>query len=101
MFRDVAYNTNILYVMIDPGTWLIAAIAIFALRSRSTPIRLVVAFIASLALSLVNILWPTGDWLHPYGVPAVLREVAATMIWCVIFLLVQRLFRRRSRGSGQ
>lgn len=94
MFTDLAYNTNFLYVMLGPETWIIAAICIFALRRRSVPVRLVIAFIASLALSILTILWPSGDWLHAYALLATMREVAATMVWCVLFLLAQRVFSR-------
>lgn len=95
LYGSSAYHTNLLVVMINPSTWAVAAIVVFALRRRSIAARLLIAFAVSLALSLVLILWPTGDWRHAYGLPAVLREVAATVIWAALFLLAQWLFARR------
>lgn len=95
LYGSYAYHTNLLVVMLAPSTWVIAAIVVFALRRRSIAARLLIAFAVSLGLSLLLILWPTGDWRHAYGVPAVLRQVAATVLWTVLFLLAQRLFSRR------
>ena len=92
MWEAAAYSQNLLKVMVDPPTWIIAAIAVFALKRWSLAARVVVALMASAAFSLIYIVWPAGESGRPYAWKALLFELLATAVWVGILLSARSLF---------
>jgi hypothetical protein len=96
MWEAAAYSQNLLKVMLDPPTWILAAIAIFALKRWSLAARIAVALAASAAFSLIYIVWPAGDSGRPFAWKALMFEFVATAAWIAVFLLARRLSGRKN-----
>jgi len=92
MWEAAAYSQNVLKVMLDPPTWLLAACAIFLLKRWPLPARIAAALAASALFSLVWLVWPAGDSGRPYAWTALFYELVATAIWLAIFASARRLF---------
>ena len=91
MYEAAAYSQNILKVMVDPATWLIAAIAIFALTRWQVSRRVAVALAVNGVFILLWLVWPAGESARPYAWAAFFYELAATAIWCGLFLSARRM----------
>ncbi|MGD9914105.1 MAG: hypothetical protein AB7S80_08485 [Rhizobiaceae bacterium] len=103
MWEDVAYSQDLLRILLDPATWVIAIIAIFAQPHRSALARIAVAIVASVALSLVLYVLPAGETGRSYAWTALLYLGVATAIWAVALVLLQRFIinGRMRRGAGR
>jgi hypothetical protein len=97
MWEAAAYSQNVLKVMLDPPTWIIAAIAVFVLKKWSLVARFVIALMASGAFSLFWIVWPSGESGRPYAWKALMFELLATAAWAAVFLLARSLFGRKNK----
>lgn len=99
MWEDVAYSQDLLRILLDPATWVIAIIAIFAQPRRSALGRIAVAIIASAALSLVLYVLPAGESGRSYAWTALMYLAIATAIWAVALLLLQRFIIEKRTGK--
>lgn len=97
MYEAAAYSQNVLKVMVDPATWLAAAIFMFWIR-RGWPLRLRIALALALngVFILVWLVWPAGESGRYYAWMAFMQELIATALWCVIFIAARRLFGRQA-----
>lgn len=91
MWEAAAYSQNVFKVMLDPASWGLAAIAIFALRRWPISLRVAIALAANAAFILVWLVWPAGESGRPYAWIAFGYELAATAIWSGLFLAARRL----------
>jgi hypothetical protein len=103
MWEDVAFSQNLFRIMLDPATWVIAIVAIFAQPHRSLPGRIAAAIIISAVLSFVLYVWPAGESGRPYAWTALMYLAIATGIWAVVLALLQRFVidSRRGREAGR
>ena len=92
MWEAAAYSQNILKVMLDPATWLIAATLVFWWRPWPLPARLVAALAASFVFCLVWLVWPSGESGRYYSWLALGYEFVATGLWFALFSGARRLF---------
>lgn len=93
MWEAAAYSQNVFKVMLDPASWVMAAICVFALKSRPVFLRLISALAANAIFILVWLVWPAGDSGRPYAWIAFAYELAATAIWTGLFLVARGMFR--------
>ena len=92
MYEAAAYSQNLFKVMVDPLTWILAAIAIFALRRHPLKYRIALALGVNVAWCLVFLVWPAGESGKPYAWKALMFEFFATSAWLAIFIGCRRLF---------
>lgn len=93
MWEAAAYSQNVLKVMLDPATWLAAAVFIFWFR-RDWPVaaRIALALALNGVFILVWLVWPAGESGRPYAWTAFFYELIATAIWCALFIGARRIF---------
>ena len=96
MWEAAAYSQNIFKVMLDPATWLIAAIMIFGFRRWPLSRRVIIALGVNATFMLIWRVWPHGSDARIYGWIAFGYELAATAVWLGIFIGAARLFGRRT-----
>lgn len=88
-----AYSGNIFKVMVDPATWVIAAVIVFGLRRRWSRVsRFSLALAVNGVFALAFIVWPAGESGRPYAWKAFLFELLGTATWAAIFLFALSLF---------
>lgn len=96
MYEAAAYSQNVVKVMVDPATWLAAAIFIFWFRRNwSLGTRVALALALNGLFVLVWLVWPAGSTGRPYAWTAFFYELIATAVWCAVFIGIRRIFGRR------
>ena len=95
MWEAAAYSQNVFKVMLDPATWLAALVFIFWVKRFALPARVALALAANAAFIFLWLVWPAGDSGRPYAWTAFFYELAATAIWCAVFIGARRLFGRQ------